>query len=236
MNLESAEMVKHGINAFLANSIVFANHLAEICEFQGAIIDDVVRGMKSDPRIGSKAYLAPGIGFSGGTLGRDLKVLESVNNANHGFARLFGLIHEMNAERKIAIVQRVKRILGPLKGKKIGVLGVTYKPGTSTLRRSLPLEIVELLLTDEAIVNIFDPKADYNELADSQRFTVSSSVTDALAGADMALLLTEWNDFKAIDWIKEKAVMSGAVVFDTKNFLDASRLRSIGYTYYSVGR
>jgi UDPglucose 6-dehydrogenase len=236
MNLESAEMVKHGINAFLANSIVFANHLADICESKGALIDDVVRGMKTDPRIGAKAYLAPGIGFSGGTLGRDLKVLESVNDANNGFARLFGLIHEMNGERKTAIVQRIKRILAPLKGKKIAVLGVTYKPGTSTLRRSLPLEIVELLVFDEATVNVFDPKADYTELADSQRFTVCTSVTDALAGADMAVLLTEWNDFKAIDWMKEKAVMSEAVIFDTKNFLDATFLRSIGYTYYSVGR
>ena len=218
MNLESAEMVKHGINSFLANSIVFANHLAEICESNGALIDDVVKGMKTDPRIGAKAYLAPGIGFSGGTLGRDLRVLQSVNDANAGFAKLFGLIHQLNGERKIAIVQRTKKMLGSLKEKKIAILGVTYKPSTSTLRRSLPLEIVDLLLADDAMVNVFDPKADFSELVGKPKFNVCLTVTDALTKADIAILLTEWKEFKTIDWDKEKTVMSQATIFDTKNF------------------
>lgn len=236
MNLESAEMVKHGINSFLANSIVFANHLAEICESNGALIDDVVKGMKTDPRIGVKAYLAPGIGFSGGTLGRDLRVLQSVNDANNGFAKLFGFIHQLNGERKIAVVQRTKKILGFLKGKKIAILGVTYKPGTSTLRRSLPLEIVDLLIADEATVNVFDPKADFSELVGTPKFKICATVTEALTKADIIMLLTEWQEFKTIDWIKEKTVMSNATIFDTKNFLDADHLRTIGFTYYSVGR
>lgn len=236
MSLESAEMVKHGINSFLANSIVFANHLAEICESSSAIIDDVVNGMKSDIRIGAKAYLSPGIGFSGGTLGRDLRVLQSKNDANKGFAKLFGIIHQFNAERKLAIVQRTKKILGSLKGKKIVILGVTYKPGTSTLRRSLPLEIVDLLLADGAMVNVFDPKADFSELVGIPKFNVCLSVTEALTKADIAILLTEWKEFKTIDWNKEKTVMSHAAIFDTKNFLDGSHLKAIGYKYYSVGR
>jgi len=111
MSLESAETVKHGINSFLSLSIVFANHLADICEEKNARIDDVIRGLKSDIRIGQKAYLAPGIGFSGGTLGRDLKVLEQINEETNGFAKIFGTIHKFNSERKLAIIQKVKKII-----------------------------------------------------------------------------------------------------------------------------
>jgi len=110
MNLESAEMVKHGINSFLSMSIVFANHLSDICEATGARIDDVVKGMKTDPRIGPKAYMSPGIGFSGGTLGRDLKVLDQKNEDFKGQAVLFGLIHTLNQERKNVIVNKLERI------------------------------------------------------------------------------------------------------------------------------
>ncbi|MGA7159804.1 MAG: nucleotide sugar dehydrogenase [Bacteroidota bacterium] len=236
MNLESAEMVKHGINSFLANSVVFANHLAEICESNGAIIDDVVRGMKTDPRIGAKAYLSPGVGFSGGTLGRDLRVLQSINDSNNGFAKLFGLIHQLNGERKIALVQRIKKITGTLQGKKIAVLGVTYKPGTSTLRRSLPLEIVDVLINEGATVKVFDPKADFSELNTPFKFLVCTSVPEALQKSDLAILLTEWSEFKQIDWKLAKGQMSRPTVFDTKNFLDRNVIIAAGFKYYSVGR
>ena len=236
MNLESAEIVKHGINSFLANSIVFANHLAEICEANGGVIDDVVKGMKSDPRIGTKAYLAPGIGFSGGTLGRDLKVLQSLNDSNKGYANLFGVIHKFNGERKKAIVERVKKILGELHGKTICVFGVTYKPGTSTLRRSLPLEIIDLLRSEGAAIKVFDPKADYSELSVAPSFTVCANFSDALKKADLALLLTEWSEFKQIDWNSAKQAMAQHIVFDTKNFLDQKRVTEAGIKYYSVGR
>jgi UDPglucose 6-dehydrogenase len=236
MNIESSEMVKHGINSFLANSIVFANHLAEICESTGASIDDVARGMKSDPRIGVKAYLAPGIGFSGGTLGRDLKVLQSMNDSNGGFSTLFGIIHQLNGERKKAIVQRVKNILGPLDGRVAAVLGLTYKPGTSTLRRSLPLEIVEMLTAEGMIIRVFDPKADYSELASAPTYVVCRSVPEALEKSEMALLLTEWNEFREIDWSEAKRLMAQHIVFDTKNFLNQKLLMENGFTYYSVGR
>ena len=236
MNLESAEVVKHGINSFLANSIVDANHLADICEARGAAIDDVVKGMKSDPRIGARAYLAPGIGFSGGTLGRDLRVLQSINESGTGYAKLFGLIHQLNGERKYAIVQRVKKILGGLSGTTIAVLGATYKPGTSTLRRSLPLEIIELLIAEGITVNVFDPKADYAELSAPPKFSICGSVLEAVKDADMVLLLTEWSEFKQIDWPTAKRSMKRSIIFDTKNLLDQKTLAEAGFTYYSVGR
>jgi len=125
MNLESAEMVKHGINSFLATSIVFANHLADICEYTNACVDDVVLGMKSDSRIGEKAYLSPGIGFSGGTLGRDLRVMNQRNITKNGYAKIFDIIYELNSERKKSIVSKLERIVGSIEGSSIGVLGLT---------------------------------------------------------------------------------------------------------------
>jgi UDPglucose 6-dehydrogenase len=236
MSLESAEMVKHGLNSYLAMSIVFANHLADLCEMTGARIEDVVLGLKSDPRIGKSAYLTPGIGFSGGTLGRDLIVLDQINRENAGGAEIFGRIHEMNSQRKFAIVSRIEKIAGRCDDMSIGILGITYKPGTSTLRRSLPLEIVHLLLEKKVRVKVYDPKADYSELPLRPEFQIASSIEDVSLSADMLVLLTEWEEFRVYDWKKVTAGMRKAVVFDTKNFLDKDRMVSLGFEYYSIGR
>lgn len=236
MGLESAEAVKHGINAWLSTSITFANHLADICESHGARIDDVVRGMKTDPRIGKKAYLAPGIGFSGGTLGRDLKVLEAANEEGGKAATLFGTIHALNGERKDVVVGKIERMLGALKGKTIAVLGLTYKPGTSTLRRSLPLAVVESLAAQGATVRAFDPKADYSEVETLPPMTKAESIDDALKGADAVLLLTDWPEFRAHDFAKSKANVNAANFFDTKNFLDEEKMTQAGWRYASIGR
>lgn len=236
MSLESAEMVKHGINSFLSSSIVFANHLSDVCEFTGARIDEVVRGLKSDPRIGEKAYLSPGIGFSGGTLGRDLKVLSQRNNEARGYAKLFGILHELNSERKYAIVNRVESLLGTMEGKTIGILGLTYKPGTSTLRRSRPLEIVDLLMNKKAVIKVYDPKADYSELTYEPAFIIASDIKTVCDSVDMLLLLTEWEDFKKYDWAPVPQCMKSPIMFDAKNYLDEKSMSDFGFHYYSVGK
>jgi UDPglucose 6-dehydrogenase len=235
MNLESSEMVKHGINSFLSTSIVFANHIADLCEEKGANISDVIRGMKSDARIGQKAYLAPGIGFSGGTLGRDLKVLESVNNESDGYAKLFGFIHKTNFERKKVIVKKIEKILKKLKGKNIGILGLTYKPGTSTLRRSLPLEIVALLIKNKAKVKVFDPKADYNELGFKPKFKIEENIEDVANNSDILVVLTDWPDFKNYDWSNVISSMKTKNFLDAKNFLDKNKMKDVGFNFYSLG-
>ena len=236
MNLESAEMVKHGINSFLSLSIVFSNHLADICEMKGAKIEDVIRGLKSDMRIGEKAYLAPGIGFSGGTLGRDLKVLDSVNNISKGDAKLFGIIHSLNSERKNSILKKTEKILKGIDGKTIGILGLTYKPGTSTLRRSLPLEIVNLLLSKNALIKVYDPKADYSELTVNPDFEISKSINEVATNSNILILLTEWEEFTRYDWSSAIGLMNNKTFFDTKNALDELKMRDFGFDYYSIGR
>lgn len=231
MNLESAEMVKHGINSFLATSIVFANHLADICSEKGAKIKDVIEGMKSDPRIGEKAYLAPGIGFSGGTLGRDLKVLSKVNNkilqaGNWKPASIFETIHDLNYDRKYSIINKMKKHFDTIKGKNIGVLGLTYKPGTSTLRRSLPIEIINISNKEGANIFAFDPKADYNEL-DETNFKILNSIEELINNVDYIVLLTEWNEFKEFNWSLVDKKIS---ILDTKNFLTLNNPKIKYYT------
>jgi UDPglucose 6-dehydrogenase len=236
MALESAEITKHGINSFLAMSIVLANHLADICESTGARIDDVALGMKSDSRIGEKAYLSPGIGFSGGTLGRDLKVMNQINMETGKNAKIFGIVHELNAERKISIVNRIEKIVGKIEGGSIGVLGLTYKPGTSTLRRSLPMEIVLMLLDKKFKVKVYDPKADYSELLYEPKFIIASSIEDVSSSVDSLVLLTEWEEFKNYDWKDIPKQMRKPIFFDTKNFLDEDTMISYGFKYNSTGR
>ena len=236
MNHESAEMVKHGINSFLATSIVFANHLADICEEKKAVMSDVIRGMKSDPRIGTKAYLSPGIGFSGGTLGRDLKVLEKINDATNGFAKIFGAVHKHNNERKYAIITKIEKYFGKINNSVIGVCGLTYKPGTSTLRRSLPLEIVDLIISNGGKVQVYDPRADYSELHGTVSFQIMKTLPEVAVKADCILILTEWPEFKLFDWGSIKHLMKEPIIFDTKNILDQNAIIKSGFKYHSIGR
>ncbi len=238
MNLESAEMVKHGINAFLSTSIVFTNDLSDICEKTGADIQDVVRGMKSDPRIGEKAYLSPGIGFSGGTLGRDLKVLESAGSKSNGSKNIFSEIHSRNSARKFSVLKRLKSFFpqNELKNKKIGILGLTYKPGTSTLRRSLPAEIVQELLKECPSVTIFDPKADFSQWSGKTRLQTAPSAEQVVKDSDAVMVLTEWPEFKNIKWKSLLRNNNPQIIYDTKNCLMDLNLGAAGYQYIRIGK
>jgi UDPglucose 6-dehydrogenase len=234
MSLESAEIVKHGINSFLAMSIVFSNQLADVCEkFPDTSIADVIKGIKSDVRIGAKAYLSPGIGFSGGTLGRDVAVLGQILKDDE--TNFFDFIHLKNRNRKEHIIQKLKKTLHSLKDRTIGVLGITYKPGTSTLRRSLPLEIVQILVEEGAKVKVFDPKADYSPLQKPTSFIQAVSIENAAEDADLLLLLTEWPEFKEFEWSKIKPKMKSPILFDGKNALDRTKLVESGFVYQGIG-
>ena len=236
MTLESAEVVKHGINSFLATSIVFANQIADICEIKNANVIDVIKGLKSDPRIGEKAYLVPGIGFSGGTLGRDLQVLKKTVESDSIDINFFELIHQINNNRKFSIINKVKKYLNGIKDKNIAILGLTYKPGTSTLRRSLPLEIVNELINGGAKVKVYDSLADYKEL-DNQviNFEITDNINQVALDAHIIILLTESIEHKTIDWNSLYNLMSEPLIFDTKFYLDSNKLKTQGYKYITIG-
>lgn len=236
MNIASAEMVKHAINSYLAASITFANHLADLCDVSGANVFDVVNGMKSDPRIGNRAYLSAGIGFSGGTLGRDLKVLSGLNDKFNKKADIFESIYNYNCDRKHVILSRVEELLSDdLQSKQVGVLGVTYKPNTSTLRRSMPIEIINLMIKKGADVVVFDPKADYDEYDGQKEFKIADSADEVIGGSELVILFTEWPEFQSVAWDKCLNVEKPQIIFDAKNYLTELNLSKIGYRYYGVG-
>lgn len=239
MSLASAEMAKHGINSFLATSIVFANQLADLCAAGGADFADVARAMRHDPRIGARAYLTAGIGFSGGTLGRDLRVLEQLDRArNRGRSRLFRDVWLYNHCRIGVVRQRCEEALGPLRNRTLALLGLTYKPETSTLRRSLPLAIAHDLTKHGARLRAYDPKADWQEVAPPDRLAVCASAYEAASQADAAVLLTEWPEFRQLDFAQLRDVMAHPVLFDTKDMLAArhGELQRLGFTVLTLGR
>ncbi len=208
MDLPSAEMTKHALNAFLATSVVFAGQLAEACMVAGATMEQVTRAIKCDPRIGKKAYLNPGLGFSGGTLGRDLQVLSTLNKAQQ--KRSFPLFSELwtiNSQRPSMFIEKAKRF------KKIGMLGITYKPNTSTLRRSVPLEIAKKLKAFGAIVKIYDPGALLEEVF-REGFTLEKDAYAAAENVDCLLVCTPWKEFFHLDLARLKKGMNAGNILD----------------------
>jgi UDPglucose 6-dehydrogenase len=233
MSLESAELVKHGVNAFLAMSVSFINQLADVSESVGGNIVDTIKGLKSDSRIGQKAFLSPGLGFAGGTLGRDLRVLESLGKANKIKLPLISDVYKINQDRKQVFYKKVTKALGSLRGKKIAMLGLVYKPGTDTLRRSLSLEIAKWLVKQGAVVKGFDPAL--SNAKSVLPILLSANPYEASKGAAALVIITEWPEFKNLDYKKIKGLMSGKVIFDTKNILDKELIESLGFSYYGTG-
>ena len=218
MSLESAEMTKHALNAFLATCVVFGNEVAEICEKSGADAWDVMASLKQDSRVGPKAFLRPGLGFSGGTLARDVKTLNKLSNKTQDF---FANLYQLNQRRNDWILGQLERRIESLQGRKIVLLGVTYKPGTSTVRRSPALDIGKLLRSKGAMCVALDPMADLNELKPEERkelpFEVLKDPAPAFAGASAAVLITEWPEFLGLSFDQLGRSMTLKLIVDSKN-------------------
>ncbi len=223
MSLESAEMVKHALNSFLATCVVYANELSVICEQAGADAWQVLGSLKQDSRVGPRAYLRPGLGFAGGTLARDVKTLSQMNGG-----RFFSQVYQINSDRNQWILDHLEETLANVKGgARIVLLGVTYKPGTSTVRRSPALEIGELLRRRGAVCIALDPQADLGELEASELaalpFVLTTDAAMAFDGADAAILITEWPDFIEYDWKTLSGLMRSSLLLDTKNHLSVGK-------------
>ena len=234
MDLESAEMVKHATNSFLAMSISFINEIADICELTGADVRKVVDGLKADGRIGVRAFLSPGIGYAGGTLGRDIAVLSDIGKRKKIKTQMINATREVNNSRQQKVVKKIKSILGSLRNKNIAILGLTYKPGTSTLRRSMSLEIAKKLLIGGAKIKAFDPKIT-GSIKGFSGVKICLDVYSAIADADAILLATDWSEFKQLDFAKIKKLAGKAVIVDCKNFLSPESVKKNGLDYYGIG-
>jgi UDPglucose 6-dehydrogenase len=238
MDPASAEMVKHALNAYLATSISFANDIADVCEHHGADAETVMRALKSDARIGERAYLFAGLGFSGGTLGRDLKALLARGKAHHLHLPIIEGVYQKNKSRSAIVPLRLAKKLGELRGKRLALFGVTYKAGTSTLRRSQPLEIEKMLRNEGAIISLYDPLARPDEIAAITPSSFSSDPYVAAKDADCILIMTPSKGFRELDFASLRSAMKGNLLFDTCTILTEKReeLEALGFTYLCVGR
>lgn len=235
MSVESAEMTKHALNAFLATSVAFINELADLCERAGADAKEVERGLKSEPRIGAKAYLGPGSAFAGGTLARDVTFLSQIGQRQGVPTHLFSAVIASNNEHKAWARRRLVNLLGGVSGKRIAILGLTYKPGTDTLRRSSAIELCLWLASQRAEVRAYDPAIQQLPAEFKTAISLCESSQEALADADAVVLATEWAAFKKLCTDDLVKAMRTAVVLDPNRFLASELARDPRIRYSAVG-
>lgn len=236
MSIESAEMTKHALNAFLATSVVFINELSSLCERVGANAREVEMGLKSEERIGKKAYLRPGHAIAGGTLARDVNYLVQIGKRHHFETHLFSALLDSNHAHKKWSCTKMTEIFRDLKNKTIALLGLTYKAGTDTLRRSTAVEMCEWLKQQGANIFAYDPAITALP-PDLQEFIqLKNSIEDALHQADAVVLSTEWPEFSSISADKFLAANKEPIVVDPSGFLAGSLSQDARIKYFSVGR
>ncbi len=218
MSVESAEMTKHAVNAFLAASVTFINEIAGLCEQTGADAKDVERGLKTERRIGPYAYLAPGAAFAGGTLARDVVFLRSLGRAANRPTPLMDGIESSNHEHRHWARRRLESLFGSMKDRTIAVWGLAYKPGTDTLRGSTAVELCRWLIEQGAHVRVHDPAARALPLDLAAAVRVGSP-QEATADADALVVATDWPEYRNVDLDLVAAAMAGRVVLDANGFL-----------------
>lgn len=234
MSVESAEMTKHAINAFLALSVTYANELATVCERVGADAKEVERGLKSESRIGPRAYLAPGAAFAGGTLARDVEFLTQLGHTHDLSLPLLHGVRPSNEWHKRWVARRLARSLGELAGARVAVWGLTYKPGTDTLRRSAAVELCRDLAAHGAVVRAHDPMVRELPADLAGIIALDDSPARAAAGAAAVVVATEWPEFRAVDLAAVLAGMTRRLVLDPNRFL-AARFAGLDLEYVAVG-
>ena len=235
-DLESAEMIKYAANAFLATKITFINEIANLCEKVGADIQSVSKGMGMDQRIGSK-FLHAGPGYGGSCFPKDTKALARIGQEHASPVKIVEQVIAINEDRKRQMTDRIMYLCGDkVAGKKIAVLGVTFKPNTDDMRDSPSLTIVPALVGAGADVHVVDPQGrkEGEELLPS--VTWIEDAYTAVQGADAVVVLTEWNEFRALDLVKMSGLMNDAKMADLRNIYDPAEARAAGFEYVSIGR
>jgi UDPglucose 6-dehydrogenase len=236
VSLRTGEMVKPALNAFLGVSICFANELGNICDAVGADGKRVGEILRLEPRVGPKAMLLPGLGFSGGTLARDMQTLRRFGDERGLATPLLDGAWAANAVQNQLVLRKLAGVLPALNGARVAVLGLTYKADTSTLRRSAALEVIAALAAAGAVVSAHDPRADRAELGAYDGFTFHDDALDAVTGADALVLMTPWSDYRALDFAEARRRMAGRYVLDTAGMWEAEAVTRFGLDYDDIGR
>jgi len=236
MDIPSAEMTKYAANAMLATKISFMNDIANLCELVGANVNEVRKGIGSDPRIGNR-FIYPGIGYGGSCFPKDVKALSRTGDEYGYDLRILKAVDAVNDDQKHVMFHKIQQHFGSeLKGKVFGLWGLSFKPNTDDMREAPSLVLIEALLDAGAKVQAYDPVA-MNEAAHmvSENVIFTRSAVDAVKGADALVLVTEWAEFRLPDWSKLKTIMTGNVVFDGRNIYQSAEVSEAGFDYYAIG-
>ena len=233
---KSAELIKHASNAFLAMKISFVNAVASICESVGADVQQVCQGIGTDSRIGRR-FLSPGIGYGGSCFPKDLTAFRAVARECGYDFRLLDEVIRINEEQRQRFLRKVRSALWTLRGKRLGVLGLAFKGGTDDIRESPALLLVQTLLQEGCAVAAYDPAAMQRAReVFSSKIDFVDSPYEAATGADALLILTEWEEFAALDLPRLRTQLKYPIIIDGRNLYHPDTMKAHGFTYYSVGR
>ena len=235
MDIPSAEMTKYAANAMLATRISFMNDIANLCERVGANVDSVRKGIGTDLRIGSK-FLYAGCGYGGSCFPKDVKALVHTGLDNGYHMEVIEAVERVNEKQKSIVYDKIVKMAGPVKGKTIAIIGLSFKPETDDMREAPALVVIDKLLADGATVRVFDPIAmDECKRRIGDVVTYCTNIYDAADGADVFALMTEWRQFRMPSWNVIKKVMTGNVVVDGRNIYDRQELEEQGFVYTRIG-
>ena len=234
-SLESAELIKYAANAFLATKITFINEIANLCDAIGCDVHDVARGIGMDNRIGRK-FLHPGPGYGGSCFPKDTRALTTVADKFGVETRIVDAVIEANDRQRDAMIPKIVKLLGDLNGKTIGILGLSFKPETDDMRESPAIDVIRALIDKGARVKAFDPVA----MAEAKHYLPDIEYTQdeysAIDGADALVIITEWNQFRALDMAKVKSLLKAPKIADLRNIYEPRDMRAMGFEYVGVGR
>jgi UDPglucose 6-dehydrogenase len=238
-NIDTAELIKHASNSFLAMKISYINLISTICEKTEANVEQVAEGMGLDPRIGGR-FLKAGIGYGGSCFPKDIKALTKIGEELGVDMSLLKEADRINTDRVRVFIDKVKQALWILKDKKIAVLGLAFKPETDDIREAPSIKVIRDLLQEGALLRLYDPKAVENMKQlypeEPERLVYFSSPYEAVEKANALLVLTEWDEFAALDLNKIKGAMANPIIVDGRNIFSPEAVKKLGFEYYSIGR
>ena len=234
-DLRTAEMIKYASNAFLATKISFINEIANICEALGADVQEVARGMGTDSRI-SPQFLGSGIGWGGSCFPKDVKALVHMAEMYGVRPEIMRAATHVNYDQRKRVIQKLRDILGGLRDKTVGLLGLAFKPNTDDMRDAPSIGLIHMLQHEGASVRVYDPEAMDNAQALLKDVSFCENPYEVAEDADALVLVTEWNEFKQLDMARVHGLMRGTVLMDGRNIYDPAVMKQLGFIYRGVGR
>jgi len=234
-SLEGAELIKYAANAFLSTKISFINEIANLCEKVGCDVHEVARAIGMDRRIGGK-FLHPGPGFGGSCFPKDTLALSAIGRQFSSPMRIVDTVIEVNKQQRLSMVPKIEKLTGGLRGKRVAVLGLAFKPETADMREAPSVDIIRGLLEHDASVTAYDPVAGPEARKVLPEIEYAPDEYAAATGADVLVFVTEWNQFRALDMNRIRGLMRVPRIADLRNIYQPADMRELGFQYIGVGR